>query len=105
MKEHLYDIIVGNKVKIGSKIYITRAYYLVTNDQKEFWCYNKIPYIVQKKLPNFDSGGYQLNDVISTIDNDKVLTERSPEELNEYFLKYTVDDLKTMFNKASQKLN
>ncbi len=102
VKEHLFDIIVGDKVKVGSKIYITRAYYLITKDKKEFWCYNKIPYIVQRKLSSYDKSGYQLNTVISTVDNNKVLTERSSVELNEYFLKYTLDDLKTLFSKVNK---
>lgn len=48
VKDHLYDIVVGDKIKIGSIIYITRAYFLISNDKKEVLCYNKIPYIVRK---------------------------------------------------------
>ena len=67
-------------------------------------CYNKIPYIVRKKLDTVEMGGYPLNSVISTIDNDTVLTERSNEELNDYFLKYSIDDLRTMFNNVDKEL-
>ena len=104
VKDHLYDIVVGDKVKIGSTIYITRAYFLISNDKKEVLCYNKIPYIVRKKLDTVEMGGYPLNSVISTIDNDTVLTERSTEELNDYFLKYSIDDLRTMFNNVDKEL-
>ena len=104
VKDHLYDIVVGDKVKIGSTIYITRAYFLISNDKKEVLCYNKIPYIVRKKLDTVEMGGYPLNSVISTIDNDTVLTERSNEELNDYFLKYSIDDLRTMFNNVDKEL-
>lgn len=104
VKDHLYDIVVGDKIKIGSTIYITRAYFLISNDKKEFFCYNKIPYIVRKKLDTVEIGGYPLNSVISTIDNDTVLTERSNEELNDYFLKYSIDDLRTMFNNVDKEL-
>lgn len=104
VKDHLYDIVVGNKIKIGSTIYITRAYFLISNDKKEILCYNKIPYIVRKKLDTVEMGGYPLNSVISTIDNDTVLTERSNEELNGYFLKYSIDDLRTMFNNVDKEL-
>ena len=103
VKEHLNDIVVGDNVKIGETIYITRAYYLITNDVRESYCYNKIPYIVRKKLKIFDLKGYPLNSVISTIEDDKVLTEKTPNELNEYFLKYSIDDLKNLisvFNKV-----
>ena len=99
VKEHLYDLVVGDKVKIGSKIYITRAYYLITLDGKEKSCYNKIPYIIQKKLDSFEKMGYPLNSVISTIDNDMVLSSRKVDELNEYFLKYSIEDLKKLFDK------
>lgn len=104
VKDHLYDIVVGDKIKIGSTIYITRAYFLISNDKKEFLCYNKIPYIVRKKLDTVEMGGYPLNSVISTTDNDTVLTERSNEELNDYFLKYSIDDLRTMFNNVDKEL-
>lgn len=104
VKDHLYDIVVGDKIKIGSIIYITRAYFLISNDKKEVLCYNKIPYIVRKKLDTVEMGGYPLNSVISTIDNDTVLTERSNEELNGYFLKYSIDDLRTMFNNVDKEL-
>lgn len=104
VKDHLYDIVVGNKIKIGSTIYITRAYFLISNDKKAILCYNKIPYIVRKKLDTVEMGGYPLNSVISTIDNDTVLTERSNEELNDYFLKYSIDDLRTMFNNVDKEL-
>lgn len=104
VKDHLYDIVVGDKIKIGSIIYITRAYFLISNDKKEVLCYNKIPYIVRKKLDTVEMGGYPLNSVISTIDNDTVLTERSNEELNDYFLKYSIDDLRTMFNNVDKEL-
>ena len=104
VKDHLYDIVVGDKIKTGSTIYITRAYFLISNDKKEFFCYNKIPYIVRKKLDTVEIGGYPLNSVISTIDNDTVLTERSNEELNDYFLKYSIDDLRTMFNNVDKEL-
>ena len=49
-------------------------------------------------------GGYPLNSVISTTDNETVLTERSNEELNDYFLKYSIDDLRTMFNNVDKEL-
>lgn len=104
VKDHLYDIVVGDKIKIGSTIYITRAYFLISNDKKEFLCYNKIPYIVRKKLDTVEMGGYPLNSVISTIDNDTVLTERSNEELNDYFLKYSIDDLRAMLSNVDKEL-
>lgn len=104
VKDHLYDIVVGDKIKIGSTIYITRAYFLISNAKNEVLCYNKIPYIVRKKLDTVEMGGYPLNSVISTIDNDTVLTERSTEELNDYFLKYNMDDLRTMFNNVDKEL-
>lgn len=104
VKNHLYDIVIGNKVKIGTKIYITRAYYLITNDKKEYFCYNKIPYIVRKKLNSFDEVGYPLNAVISTIDNEKVLTERTDKELNDYFLKYSKDDLIKLFDNINKEV-
>lgn len=104
VKDHLYDIVVGDKVKIGSTIYITRAYFLISSDKKEVLYYNKIPYIVRKKLDTVEMGGYPLNSVISTIDNDTVLTERSNEELNDYFLKYSINDLRTMFNNVDKEL-
>ena len=104
VKDHLYDIVVGDKIKIGSTIYITRAYFLISNDKKEFLCYNKIPYIVRKELDTVEMGGYPLNSVISTTDNDTVLTERSNEELNDYFLKYSINDLRTMFNNVDKEL-
>ena len=104
VKDHLYDIVVGDKVKIGSTIYITRDYFLISSDKKEVLCYNKIPYIVRKKLDTVEMGGYPLNSVISTIDNDTVLTERSNEELNDYFLKYSINDLRTMFNNVDKEL-
>lgn len=104
VKDHLYDIVVGDKIKIGSTIYITRAYFLISNAKNDVLCYNKIPYIVRKKLDTVEMGGYPLNSVISTIDNDTVLTERSNEELNDYFLKYSMDDLRTMFNNVDKEL-
>ena len=104
VKEHLYDIVVGDRIRIGSVIYITRSYFLISNEKKEFFCYNKIPYIIRKKLDSFKLGGYPLNNVISTIDNDTVLTERNKEELNDYFLKYSMDDLKTMFSNVYKEL-
>lgn len=105
VKDHLYDVVIGDKIKIGSTIYITRAYYLISNDKKESLCFNKIPYIVRKKLDTIEMGGYPLNSVISTIDNDIVLTERSNEELNDYFLKYSIDDLRILFNNVDKELN
>ena len=49
-------------------------------------------------------GGYPLNSVISTIDNDTVLTECSNEELNNYFLKYSIDDLRAMLSNVDKEL-
>lgn len=97
VKEHLYDIIVGDAIKIGEMIYITRAYYLIAKDNKESYCFNKIPYVVRQKLNDLNQGGYPLNDVISTINDDIVLSDMTEEELNDYFLSYNLNDLKNMF--------
>ena len=94
VKDKLYDIVVGDKYPIGETIYITRTYYLINKDNVETYVLNKIPYIIQKKLKQINLVGYPLNDVISTIDNDIVLSSRDEEELNEYFLKYSIKDLK-----------
>lgn len=105
VKDHLYDLVVGDKIKIGSTIYITRAYSLISNDKRESLCFNKIPYIVRKKLDTLEINGYPLNSVVSTIDNDSVLTDCSNEELNNYFLKYSIDDLRILFNNVDKELN
>ncbi len=97
VKDHLYDIIVGDKVKIGDKIYITRAYHVVFKDKSEKYCYNMIPYIVRKKLDKIPDAGYELNSVISTTYDDKVLTEKSSDVLNEYFLEHSIENLKELF--------
>lgn len=97
VKEHLYDIIVGNNIKIGETLFITRAYYLITKNNEDSYCFNKIPYVVRKKLSELIPGGYPLNDVISTIDNNNVLSSMDEESLNNYFLKYNINDLREMF--------
>lgn len=104
VKDRLYDIVVGDNIKIGSIIYITRAYALISSDENETVCYNKIPYILRKKLDSINMEGYPLNSVISTIDNEKVLTECTKDELNDYFLKYSRDDLKILFNDINKEL-
>lgn len=98
VKEHLKEIITGDEIKIGEKIYITRAYYMITKDGETSSCLNKIPYYLRKKLDSFDSKGFPLNQVISTIDNDIVLTERDKDELNEYFVKHSIEDIKELLN-------
>lgn len=95
VKEHLDDIIFGD-VKIGTSIYITRAYHMISKDGKEYSCFNKIPYVLIKKLDNCDYEGYPLNNVLSTIESDCSLTSMSAEELNDYFIKYSLDDLKEL---------
>lgn len=100
VKDHLYDIVVGNKVKIGSVIYITRAYFMISSNKKETSCYNKIPFVVRRKLDNLKIEGYPLNNVVSTIDDNIILTRHTSEELNNYFLKYSIDDLKKLFLKC-----
>lgn len=105
VKDHLYDIIIGDKVPVGERIYITRAYYLITKENIHKYCYNKIPYIVQKKLLSYKKDGYQLNDVISTIDNNKVLSNRNTEELNKYFLNYSINDLEELIKVIPKELN
>lgn len=105
VKQHLRDIVIENSVPVGSKIYITRAYYLITCDGREKSCYNKIPYIVQRKLESFEVKGYPLNDVISTIDNTDVLSLRPTSELNEYFLKYTLKDLEDLMSIIGGEMN
>lgn len=103
VKEHLFDIMVGNKVPIGDKIYITRAYYAITNDGREYNIYNKIPYIVRKKVETIEKEGYQLNSVISMIDKDCVLNDMSDKELNDYYLAYSIEDLKKLINFINSK--
>lgn len=98
VKDHLNDILINDNVPVDSKIYITRAYYLISKSKKEKYCYNKIPYIVKRKLSGYEIKGYPLNAVLSTIDNETVLTERNEEELNDYFLKYSIDDLKNLLS-------
>lgn len=98
VKEILKDIIIGDKVKIGEMIYITRAYYMITKDGEVSSCLNKIPYYLRKKLDNFDNKGFPLNQVISTIDNNLVLTERDKEELNDYFVKHSIEDIRELLN-------
>lgn len=105
VKKHLHDIIIGNSVPVGSQIYITRAYYLITCDGKEQYCYNKIPYIVQKKLKSLKIEGYPLNNVISTIDDKVVLSDRSDDELNNYFLKYSLKDLEDLMSIINKEMN
>lgn len=95
VKDHLDDILIGD-IPIGEKIYITRAYYIITKDGEVSYCLNKIPYYLRKKLLSYEKGGYPLNKVISTIDNDTVLSDRNREELNEYYLKYSIDDIKDL---------
>lgn len=102
VRDHLYDIIVGNKIKIGEKIYISRAYYLIYGDKYENFCYNRIPYVVKKKLNSIKSVGYPLNSVLSMIDDDKVLTEKTDEELNDYYLKYSIDDLEQLMEAVKE---
>lgn len=98
VKDHLKDIISGDKIKIGEKIYITRAYYMITKNNEVSYCLNKIPYYLRKKLDEFDNKGFPLNRVISTIDNKKVLTERDKDELNNYFIKHSIDDIRNLIN-------
>lgn len=105
VKEHLNDIIIGDKVPIGDKIYITRAYYIITKENTHNYCYNKIPYIIQKKLLSYKKEGYQLNSVISTIDNNIVLSDRNTDELNDYFLKYSIRDLEELIKILPRELN
>lgn len=105
VKEHLQDIIISDKVPVGTKIYISRAYYLITKDNVHSYCYNKIPYIIQRKLNSYEKDGYQLNSVISTVDNPTVLTERSSEVLNDYFLKYSITDLKDLTKIISKEMD
>ena len=75
-----FDIIVGDEISIGETLYVTRAYYLINKENKDSYVLNKIPYIVQKKLKELSLVGYPLNDVLSTIDNNMVLSERSEED-------------------------
>ena len=96
IKDRLDDIIVKDTIPIGEKIYITRAYYMILKNGKESSCLNKIPYYIRKKLDTYEKVGYPLNKVISTIDDEKVLYEREKEELNEYYIKHSLDDLKEL---------
>ena len=98
VKDHLKDIISGDKIKIGEKIYITRAYYMITKENEISSCLNKIPYYLRKKLKNYENIGYPLNKVISTIDNETVLSERDKDELNEYFIKHSIEDIRDLLN-------
>ena len=98
VKDHLKDIISGDKIKIGEKIYITRAYYMITKENEISSCLNKIPYYLRKKLKNYENIGYPLNKVISTIDNETVLSERDKDELNEYFIKNSIEDIRDLLN-------
>ena len=96
IKDHLKDIIVEDTIPIGEKIYITRAYYMVLKDGRSSSCLNKIPYYIRRKLDSYEKGGYPLNQVVSTIDNDLVLSERNNDELNEYYIKYSINDIKNL---------
>ena len=98
VKDHLKDIISGDKIKIGEKIYITRAYYMITKENEISSCLNKIPYYLRKKLKNYENIGYPLNKVLSTIDNETVLSERDKDELNEYFIKHSIEDIRDLLN-------
>ena len=103
VKDHLFDIMVGDKIPIGNKIYITRAYHIITNDGREFNIYNKIPYIIRKKVEIIGKEGYQLNSVISTIDNESVLNDMSDKELNKYYLTYSIEDLQKIIDFINNK--
>ena len=98
VKDHLKDIISGDNIKIGEKIYITRAYYMITKENEISSCLNKIPYYLRKKLKKYENIGYPLNKVISTIDNETVLSERDKDELNEYFIKHSIEDIRDLLN-------
>ena len=98
VKDHLKDIISGDKIKIGEIIYITRAYYMITKENEISSCLNKIPYYLRKKLKKYENIGYPLNKVISTIDNETVLSERDKDELNEYFIKHSIEDIRDLLN-------
>lgn len=98
VKEHLYDIMVSDKVEIGEIIYITRAYSIIDKNGKSKNVFNKIPYRLNRKVKNIANHGYQLNSVLSMLDdNCKVLDEFSDKELNEYYLLHSKDDLMELF--------
>lgn len=105
IKEHLKDIIVEDTIPIGEKIYITRAYYMVLKNGKESSCLNKIPYYIRKKLIDFGKTGYPLNEVISTIDDETVLSKRDTNELNDYFIKHSLDDIEELFSVIDWGIN
>jgi len=77
VKEHLYDIMVSDKVEIGKIIYITRAYSIIDKNGKNKNVFNKIPYRVNRKVKNIANQGYQLNSVLSMLDDRFIRTHRS----------------------------
>jgi len=84
--------------EIGKIIYITRAYSIIDKNGKNKNVFNKIPYRVNRKVKNIANQGYQLNSVLSMLDdNCKVLDEFSNKELNEYYLLHSKDDLMELF--------
>lgn len=105
VKDHLHEIISGNEVEIGSILYITRAYYLISKTGFEKCCFNKIPYILRKKLKEYEIKGYPLNNVISTVDDEIELKLKTEEELNNYFIKYSLEDLLYLTEELRKEAN
>ncbi len=100
IKDYLDDIINNNYLDEGEVIYLLRAYCFMDKSGNTKKAVIKIPYKYMRNVNGVDikMNTYPLSSVLTPIDSDLILTDMDEEKRNMYYLKYSQQSIKQLFN-------
>ena len=101
IKKYIKDIIEDKYLKEGEKVEIHRAYCFMKKDGDFETIVTKIPfkYKKAKEKINLKENTYPLSNVLTHINGDTVVSQMDKEYNNQYYLKYSEESIKKVFEK------
>lgn len=103
VKDYINSIINGELLEENETVYIVRAYSFIEKSGRKKSIITEIPfrYRKQKKEILVKKDSYPLSNVLSPIDYDKVVSEQTFKESNDYYIIYSqklLEEVKEFFN-------
>lgn len=95
VKDYINSIISGDLLKENEVVYIVRAYTFIEKNGKDKSIVTEIPFKYRKQTKEIliKKDSYPLSNVLSPLDSNKVVSEQSFEESNDYYANYSKKQL------------